>query len=61
MKKILALLALGVVFLNAEFKTSQTNTYNKCFDYEIRLKKCNSLPTNYEKQMCRLGLFAECK
>ncbi|ECO3655567.1 TPA: hypothetical protein ACGFFS_000609 [Campylobacter coli] len=34
---------------------------SSCVDYEIRLKRCNSLPTQYQRQMCRLGLFAACK
>ncbi|OKY02642.1 hypothetical protein A0M42_06635 [Campylobacter jejuni] len=34
---------------------------SSCVDYEIRLKRCNSLPTQYQRQMGRLGLFAACK
>ncbi|MGH2326992.1 hypothetical protein ACRCD5_01440 [Campylobacter taeniopygiae] len=34
---------------------------NSCPDYKERLKRCNALPTQYQRQMCRLGLFASCK
>nr|WP_239820764.1 hypothetical protein [Campylobacter sp. RM10537] len=40
-------------------KSPQARSF--CVDYEIRLKQCNSLSTQYQRQMCCLGLFVACK
>ncbi|MBK2000474.1 hypothetical protein [Campylobacter molothri] len=66
MRKLLSV-ALVACFIGsfAYGKTENNNkspqVRNSCVDYEIRLKQCNSLPTQYQRQMCRLGLFAACK
>ncbi|HEB9306344.1 TPA: hypothetical protein RZK24_000968 [Campylobacter coli] len=63
----LLFIALVACFVNsfAYGKTENNNknsqVRNSCVDYEIRLKRCNSLPTQHKRQACRLGLFAACK
>ena len=66
MRKLLSV-TLVACFISS-FTYGKTENNNKslqvrssCVDYEIRLKRCNSLFNQYQRQMCRLGLFAACK
>lgn len=61
MKKMVVLFVCTLGFLNADFKKVDTYNNKYCFDFKEKLRKCNSLPTNYQRQMCRLNLFAVCK
>ncbi|EAH5676095.1 hypothetical protein FFT86_01965 [Campylobacter upsaliensis] len=47
-------------YAKIENNNESSQLRNSCPDYEIRLKRCNSLPTQYQRQQCRLGLFAAC-
>ncbi len=48
------------LFANEDFSQDRASRYSSKygFDYYQQLRYCNSLSTNFQRQMCRLGLFA---
>ena len=64
---MMKIFSMYILLLSLSYRLfADTNSYDninnkRVYDpnYYDKLSYCNSLPTNFQRQMCRLGLFSQ--